>query len=910
MRPGCYGTRTSGSAARPLGLVLSLLFFVAGPALAQDPGTVRGTVTAEGRPLSGATVIVEGTNLGTLTGPAGTYEIARVPAGSHTVVARSLGYRAETQTVSVPAGGTATADFTLQIDPLGMEEIIVTGTATEVQKLQSSFAVTTVNAPEIERKDPLSTADLLQAIPGFHVEASGGVGGNNVFARGLPQDGSFRFVALHEDGLPVFESPELPFLNVDELHRLDETIRTMEGVRGGTGSIFASNAPGGVINFVSRTGGAELEGLAKVTVGDYGLFRADFNYGGPLADSDDWRFNVGGFYRFDNGVRDPGFPANEGGQFSANVTRLLENGYVRFRAKVIDDRNTFYLPIPLQNPEDPTEIPGFDPNFGTMTSIDMARVQVPTPQGETLEHNLRDGVHTTLQQVGAEASFDLGDGWTLRDNFRFTAGEVDFNAIFSVFAPAGATAFAQQRMADLGGTGFEYSFTNDPTASLNPETLNGNGLVTESGWWRVQVPFQQFVNDIRFSKDFVEADNTLTGGFYFASYKTDEFWNFNNILHEVRDQPRLIDLTVTGTEDGAVNVTNNGFTRYGAFYRNAANNAFQFSGYLQDNWRATDRVTIDVGLRFEHHSMNGNTEVLEDFDLGDESTLADDQVTWGSGQFVPYDEAYDELAVSGGVNFDIEPDRLAVFGRGTSGYRIPDFDQFNGQTSGDPIEAPEVQDVTMIEGGLKFSSPRVGAFVTAFYSKLTDQPFVDEVVQNGDIVSLGALSDAETIGAEIEVIAEPTPELTLDLNATLQRPELSNVRFTQSPPAGVDPAVFDGNQVRRIPEWFFQFNPSYRVPIQGPQSLEIFGTWYAVGERFEDFANRGALPAYSRFSVGTRIGITDRVGLQANLQNLSNTIGLTEGNPRGGEVVGDLPDLFLARPILGRSFRASLSYAF
>lgn len=902
---------------RLFGAFVASAFVLLAPltAAGQQTGTVQGTVVdSDGRPLLGATVLVVGTNLGTLTASGGSYTIERVPAGQQTVRAQSLGFRPATRTVDVPADGTATADFTLEIDPLGMEEIVVTGTAQrDVRKLETSFAITTVNEREIAQKDPLSTAGLMQAIPGFHVESSGGQVGNNVFARGLPADGSFRFVALHEDGLPVFESPELPFINADAFHRIDATTRTMEAVRGSTGSIFASNAPGGLINFVSHTGGEELAGLAKITVGDYGLFRTDFNYGGPLADSDNWRFNVGGFYRFDNGVRDPGFPANRGGQVKANVTRLLENGYVRVRAKVMDDRSIFYLPVPLQNPEDPTGIVGFDPNFGTMTSSDMARVQVPTPQGETLEHNLRDGVKVNLQQFGGEASFDLGQGWTIRDNFRFTTGKVDFNAIFSVNFPVDAVTFAQQQMAEFGGTGFEYEFTNAPDAALDPQTLNANGLVTESGWWRVQVPFNQFVNDLRLTKEFTgEIENTLTAGFYFASYNTDEFWNFNNVLHEVRDKPRLVDLAITGTPQGRTYVTDNGFTRYGSFYRNATNNAFQFSGYVTDNWRATDRVTVDVGLRFEHHELDGNTEVLEEFDLGDPVTLADDAVTWGNGQFRPFEFDYDEVAFSGGVNVDIVPDRVAVFGRGTTGYRIPDFDQFNGQTSGDPITVVEVQDVTQIEGGLKFSSPRVGAFVTGFYSKLTDQPFTDEVVDpvTGDIVRQAALSDSETIGVEVEFIGEPGRGLRFDLNATLQRPELSSVRFEEGAPPGLDPDVFDGNQVRRIPEFIVQFTPSYDVPIRGPQEFELFGTWYFVGERFEDFANRGALPEYSRFDLGARIGVSERVGIQANVHNISNTIGLTEGNPRAGQVVGDLPDLFLARPILGRSGRVALTYQF
>jgi hypothetical protein len=65
------------------------------------------------------------------------------------------------------------------------------------------------------------------------------------------------------------------------------------------------------------------------------------NTNGPLGD--DWRFNVGGFYRYDHGVRDPGFPGISGGQVKASITRLLPNGYFRLTGKYINDRNQFIL---------------------------------------------------------------------------------------------------------------------------------------------------------------------------------------------------------------------------------------------------------------------------------------------------------------------------------------------------------------------------------------------------------------------------------------------------------------------------------------------------------------------------------------------------------------------------------------
>lgn len=56
-------------------------------------GSLAGTVSSEaGRPLSGARVAVEGTGCAAISGDDGAYSIARVPAGTHTIVVQIIGY--------------------------------------------------------------------------------------------------------------------------------------------------------------------------------------------------------------------------------------------------------------------------------------------------------------------------------------------------------------------------------------------------------------------------------------------------------------------------------------------------------------------------------------------------------------------------------------------------------------------------------------------------------------------------------------------------------------------------------------------------------------------------------------------------------------------------------------------------
>src|SRR5215204_1787163 len=92
-------------------------------------GSIAGRVVDDqGAPLVGAQVAIPGTTVGTQTRADGSYVLARVPVGSHSLQARMLGFRQESAPVQVSANQRATHDFTLRRDPLQLQTMVVTGT--------------------------------------------------------------------------------------------------------------------------------------------------------------------------------------------------------------------------------------------------------------------------------------------------------------------------------------------------------------------------------------------------------------------------------------------------------------------------------------------------------------------------------------------------------------------------------------------------------------------------------------------------------------------------------------------------------------------------------------------------------------------------------------------------------------
>lgn len=124
--------------------------------------TIRGTVTDEvaGEPVSFPQIAVRGTNIGIVGGEDGTFTLRGVPAGQVTLVIQRIGY--QSRQVPVPAGQN-TVEISLVVDHLEVDELVVTGRATAVQRRNLPNAVETISGDQVTEL-PQQTID--QALQG------------------------------------------------------------------------------------------------------------------------------------------------------------------------------------------------------------------------------------------------------------------------------------------------------------------------------------------------------------------------------------------------------------------------------------------------------------------------------------------------------------------------------------------------------------------------------------------------------------------------------------------------------------------------------------------------------------------------------------------------------------------------
>src|SRR5688500_16512254 len=140
---------------------------------------ITGTVTAAdgSTPLVGATITVDGTTLGTLSGPEGRFRLT-APGGQQVVSARFIGYKRATRTV--PADQSA-VDFALERDVLQLEGVVVTGQATTVERRSATTAIAHVSGDALNTvATPTIENALAGKITGVNIQSNSGAPGGGI----------------------------------------------------------------------------------------------------------------------------------------------------------------------------------------------------------------------------------------------------------------------------------------------------------------------------------------------------------------------------------------------------------------------------------------------------------------------------------------------------------------------------------------------------------------------------------------------------------------------------------------------------------------------------------------------------------------------------------------------------------
>lgn len=783
-------------------------------------------------------------------------------------------------------------------------DIVVTGRAAEspVDETELSYAVTRIGPLDLARKGPLSTADLFKDIPGFWVESTGGEASNNVRSRGIPTDG-YSSVALVEDGLPVQYDGGLGYLNTDQVFRIDSTIERVEAVRGGPSAIFMPNAPGGSVNFLTRSGLRDPGYTLSVTGGSSAYRRIDGYAGIRIAPH--LGLSLGGFYREDHGLRDPGYPADRGGQFRAGVD--YERGALRltFNVKRLDDRVILYLPVPLRTDASGRvqAIPGFDPLYDTLAGPDQVHVPFKTASG-LRDFDLSQGTRSriTFYTFGGRWAFDSRSVVEIRARLR--TGTTLRNGLFPIGRPMTQDAYVAGVWPQITAAyptavaaRLRYADNGLPV----PADSNGNGLVVGGNLLSVSMPMREFIGDMRLTHSVdLWGHHDLALGATYDDTRLDFGRTMGTVLLDVRGQARRVDVVAvdaTGRTVGAL--TDNGFVRYGSLFDNVTLRPTSLALYVADEWKIAPRWRVDLGARWEETRIGGGVEESAALDLGDPATLADDAVLTGTGVVEPIRRRFSGFNGTIGVNFNPVPG-TGLFARLTRISRLPSASEFNANPNRtDEAAVP----ITMAEAGLILRRRRWNLSAVAFRTHFARLPFTDYRFDptTSAYIDKTEIADTTTWGMELSGHAALPGPLELDLLATWQDPRYRD--FTYADLVDGQPVTRDytGNRLIRVPSLSLRASPSLTLLDGG---LRLSADFVHYSARYADIANTQRLPAFSMVNLAVEATPAAHVKVSIHVSNLTNALGLTEGNPRAGSFdTGDTANgYFLARPEFGRRF--------
>ncbi|MBI4513891.1 MAG: TonB-dependent receptor [Gemmatimonadetes bacterium] len=153
--------------ASRVGVVVPILALLNTLPLAAQTGTISGSVTdSAGNPLAGAVIRVEGLFLSATSNANGRYRLTAVPAGTHTLRVRLLGYQASSRNVTVGPGEVVESNFTLEQAPLLLApiDVLVGSRARHTAADELAVPVDVYTAEDLVLQGTTETSQILQAL--------------------------------------------------------------------------------------------------------------------------------------------------------------------------------------------------------------------------------------------------------------------------------------------------------------------------------------------------------------------------------------------------------------------------------------------------------------------------------------------------------------------------------------------------------------------------------------------------------------------------------------------------------------------------------------------------------------------------------------------------------------------------
>lgn len=275
-------------------LFLSLSFSLFGNSVFSQ-SQIKGKINdSSGEPLAGATVVLRGTNIYSVTDDTGTFILEYTKSYPVVIQINFVGFK-EVQT-ALAAAPSDPLEFNLQED-LELSEVLITARrrTEEVQKVPIPISV--VGGPKIEESGSFNVNRVKELVPTVQLYSSNprnttlnirGLG--STF--GLTNDGIDPGVGFYVDGV-YYARPAVTAMDFIDIEQI-------EVLRGPQGTLFGKNTTAGAFNITTRLPSYSPGGTVELSYGNYGFVQAKASITGPLSKNVAGRASFSGTQR--NGI--------------------------------------------------------------------------------------------------------------------------------------------------------------------------------------------------------------------------------------------------------------------------------------------------------------------------------------------------------------------------------------------------------------------------------------------------------------------------------------------------------------------------------------------------------------------------------------------------------------------------------
>jgi len=544
--------------------VLALFCAASTPAFAQgvQTGTIRGVVKdQQGLAVPGATITATSPALQgartTVSDTEGLYSLTALPPGEYTLTFTLSGFADVKQTATLPLGLTIEQNVT--IHPAGVSEAVQV-TAPLPTPIATSIVGANLKHEEIEA---LATPRTLEGI----ATLSPGVTENSTNSGQMVVNGAMAFDNIFMiNGVDVndnlFAQPQNLFIE----DAIEETQVLTAGISAEYGRFT-----GGVVNAITKSGGNSFSGSGRV------------NFLNP-----DW-------------TTPTPFEVSKGTQDTAHPNKLQERYEGTFGGPILKDRLWFFSSGRYQNvntpqslPQTGVSVPSTNQNKRFELKLTGTVAQGHTISGGYLNNSTTLTNSSTIQSLIIDPRSE--ENFSEPNNYFYTNYKGVLGNSLLVEAQ-----YSQRHFAFLNAGGTSTAITDSPFFALScqciynspyfdatdPENRNNKQLTgSVTKFWKLRGR-----HETKSGYEWFRSQRTGGNSQSATSYVFDaDFATDASGAPLLDSSGRLVPMFVPGTS----------FLDYYPAVRGAVLNVDDNSAYAQDHWTISDRISADIGARYEH----------------------------------------------------------------------------------------------------------------------------------------------------------------------------------------------------------------------------------------------------------------------------------------------------------------------